>query len=258
MFTADNYIVANSVEEAYELNKARNSTVVGGMLWLKMSNKKFKNIIDLSKLELDKIEETEEEIQIGAMVSLRELETNEILKANFGEAFKESVRHIVGVQFRNCATIGGSVYGRFGFSDILTLLMSLDCYVKVYPTGIIPIEEYAKQKQENEILEKIIIKKHNYNVSYLTQRLTKTDFPILACSVAKIDDKYRVSIGARPMRAVLVENELSSNPTEEEIVKLQNHIEETVKFGSNMRASGEYRKLLAKILTKRAIENIGG
>lgn len=258
MFTADSYIVANSVEEAYELNKARNSTVVGGMLWLKMANKKFKNVIDLSKLELDKIEETEEEIKIGAMVSLRQLETSEVLKTHFGEAFKECVKHIVGVQFRNCATIGGSVYGRFGFSDVLTLLMSLDCYVKVYPTGIIPISEYAEKKQENEILESIIIKKHKYDISYLTQRLSKTDFPILACSVAKIDDTYKISIGARPMKAVLVDNSLSSNPTEDEIETLQNYIENNVKFGSNMRASADYRKLLAKILTKRAIENIGG
>ena len=38
---------------------------------------------------------------------------------------REAVRHIVGVQFRNCATVGGSVYGRFGFSDVLTLLLAL-------------------------------------------------------------------------------------------------------------------------------------
>ena len=35
-------------------------------------------------------------------------------------AVREAVRHIVGVQFRNCATVGGSIYGRFGFSDVLT------------------------------------------------------------------------------------------------------------------------------------------
>lgn len=258
MFTADNYIVAKSVEEAYELNKAKNSTVIGGMLWLKMANKKFKNIIDLRELNLDKIEETEDEIHIGSTVTLRQLETSEILKEHFDNAFKECLKHIVGVQFRNCATIGGSVYGRFGFSDVITLLMSLDCYVKVYPTKIIPISQYVQNKPENEIIEKIIIKKHNYKVSYQTQRHTKTDFPILALSVSKFDDKLLISIGGRPMKAVLVENHLEGDISDEQIKSIQDYIEKNIAFGSNMRASAEYRKVLAKVFVKRAIENIGG
>ena len=33
---------------------------------------------------------------------------------------------------RNLATVGGSIYSRFGFSDILTCLMALDTYVELY------------------------------------------------------------------------------------------------------------------------------
>ena len=47
----------------------------------------------------------------------------------------ESVRHIVGVQFRNLATVGGSVFGRFGFSDVLTLLLALEARVVLYRGG---------------------------------------------------------------------------------------------------------------------------
>lgn len=39
------------------------------------------------------------------MVTLRELETNEQLNHFTQGAIKESVRHIVGVQFRNLATL---------------------------------------------------------------------------------------------------------------------------------------------------------
>lgn len=46
---------------------------------------------------------------------------------------KESLRHIVGVQFRNLATVGGSLWGRFGFSDVLTLLLALDAQVELPP-----------------------------------------------------------------------------------------------------------------------------
>ena len=50
----------------------------------------------------------------------------------FNGAFKEALRHIVGVQFRNTATVGGSVFPRYGFSDVLTVFASVDTYVELY------------------------------------------------------------------------------------------------------------------------------
>ena len=95
------------------------------MLWLKMQNRTVQTVIDLSDLGLSGIEETEEEYRIGAMTSLRELELHKGLDAMTGGAVRESLRHIVGVQFRNLATVGGSIFGRFGFSDVLTMFLAL-------------------------------------------------------------------------------------------------------------------------------------
>ena len=47
-------------------------------------------------------------------------------------AVKEALRHIIGVQLRNTATVGGSVWGRFGFSDVITLLLAMDTLVVLY------------------------------------------------------------------------------------------------------------------------------
>ena len=44
------------------------------------------------------------------------------------EQSEKSLRHIVGVQFRNCATIGGSIWGRYGFSDVLTMFLAMDTW----------------------------------------------------------------------------------------------------------------------------------
>ena len=60
------------------------------------------------------------------MCTLRQLETNTDLNRYFDGLMREMVRHIVGVQFRNGATVGGSLYGRYGFSDVLTALLVLD------------------------------------------------------------------------------------------------------------------------------------
>ena len=46
--------------------------------------------------------------------------------------------HIVGVPFRNCATVGGSVFSRFGFSDLTCALLALDASVVLYRGGELP------------------------------------------------------------------------------------------------------------------------
>lgn len=247
MFRFKNYVRAESLEEAYELNQKRSNVVLGGMLWLKMENLNKQTAIDLSGLGLDKVEESEEEFRIGAMCTLRELEINPSLNQYFGSAFKESLKHIVGVQFRNSATIGGSVFGRYGFSDVLTLLMGLDSCVELYPNGRVSMEEFAGMPKDNQILTHIIIKKDNRKVHYSSERMTETDFPIITCAAAFHQDKWIVSLGARPGRAVLLQG------SKEELIK---QIAEEVVFGSNMRGSAGYRRHLAGVLFKRAVKSI--
>lgn len=74
MVTIQNYIRVKSLEEAYQLNQKKGSCIIGGMLWTKMQNRTILTAIDLCDLKLDQIEETENEIIIGSMVSLRQLE----------------------------------------------------------------------------------------------------------------------------------------------------------------------------------------
>ena len=157
-----------TIEEAYEYAKKPLSVVLGGMLWLKMQNRNVNFAIDLSDLHLDQIEEIDDEIHIGAMVTLRELETNEQLEHFTQGAIKESVHHIVGVQFRNLATIGGSIYGRFGFSDVLTLFMALDCG-ELYQLGV-----FLSKNLQYEIYKrysyKVIIKSANKHDLFITKK----------------------------------------------------------------------------------------
>ena len=127
MLTIREYKKAESLEEAYTLNQKKSNRVIGGMIWLKMETLNVGTAIDLSGLGLDTIEETETEFRIGAMASLRALELHEGLAAYTNGAMRESVRHIVGVQLRNLATVGGSLYSRFGFSDVLTMFLVLTC-----------------------------------------------------------------------------------------------------------------------------------
>ena len=109
VLTISDYVKARTLEEAYELNQARSSRIMGGMMWMRLSNAKVKTVIDLSDLGLDQIEETDNVIKIGAMCTLRQIEQCEALREMYGDGIAEAVRHIVGVQFRNQATVGGSI-----------------------------------------------------------------------------------------------------------------------------------------------------
>lgn len=260
MFTIKNYVVAETLEEAYELNQKKNNVILGGIGWLKMGERNIQTAIDLSNLGLDKIEEDENSFKIGCMCTLRQLETNESLNSLFNGIIKKSLVHIVGVQFRNCATIGGSLYSRFGFSDILTSLLSLDTYVELYKGGIIPLSVYKDMPYDNDILVRVIINKDKRKAAYLTQRNSATDIPTLAVAISSINGKWNLVIGARPQKATLVEysNNLSEIPTKEEVESLINYVMENIKFDSNIRASKEYRMLLAKTFIKRGISEITG
>lgn len=261
MFTIKNYVVAEDLAQAYELNQKKNNVILGGIAWLKMGERNIQTAIDLSKLGLDKIEEDEDSFKIGCMCTLRDMEVNESLNSYFDGAISKSLIHIVGVQFRNCATIGGSIYSRFGFSDILTCLLSIDTYVELYNGGIIPLSIFKDMPYDNDILVRIIIKKDNRKVSYLTHRMSATDIPTLAVAVSRLEDKWEIVLGARPQRAVLVnkcEEILSQNPTKEEIDSFVKHVMQEVKFGSNMRGSKEYRQILARVFINRGIEEVIG
>ena len=264
MMTIREYKRVESLEEAWELNQKKANRVIGGMIWLKMSRGNVGTAIDISGLGLDQIEETEDAFEIGAMVTLRQLEEHPGLAAYTDGAMRESVRHIVGVQLRNLATVGGSIYGRFGFSDVLTMLV-----------------EFAKQIGGRDILVKLIVHKDKAVYHYQSVRNTQTDFPVLTCAAAKrADGAYCFSIGARPGRAVLFEAsaetiqalieekqkaetkadadaDIRENQDKAQTGKkaacLAKWIRDQVQTSSNMRGSAEYRKHLTGVLIKRAV-----
>jgi len=261
MITIQNYIQAQSLQEAYELNQNKRNRILGGMLWLKTASYTVPTAIDLSLLGLDTIEETDEAIFIGAMVTLRQLEKHEGLHIYSQGAVAKAVRDIVGVQFRNMATVGGSIFGRFGFSDVMTIFLAMDTYVELYKGGIIPLEEFAKTKKDRDILVRIIVRKVPGAFTYQAMRNSQTDFPALTCAVSQLSGEYRAVIGARPALARVLHDSngiLSSGITEDSARAFAAYAAKTISTGSNIRGSATYRTHLIRVLTERALLELGG
>lgn len=261
LLTIDRYVKAQSLKEAYELCQKRNNVVLGGMLWLKMQDRKVGAAIDLCGLGLDQITEREDAFEIGAMVSLRELEKHPGLNELTGGAISNSVEHIVGVQFRNCATVGGSVFGRFGFSDVLTILMALGARVELYHAGVMPLADFCESHISRDILTKVIVPKGVTGAVYLSQRNSATDFPLLACAIVRREEEYQVAVGARPMVARSYTDErglLAGGITREIAQAFALELSQRVKLGGNALGSEESRRALCPVLVRRGLLKLEG
>lgn len=261
MITIQKYVRAQSLEEAWTLNQNKRNRIIGGMLWLRLGKGSVNTAIDLCDLGLASIEENAEVFSIGAMATLRELELHAGLNAYTQGAVRNAVKDIVGVQFRNMATVGGSIWGRFGFSDVLTVFLGLDTYAELYKGGMVPLETFASMKKDNDILVRLIVKKTPGRIVYTSMRNQRTDLPVIACGVSQVGGEYRASIGARPARAMVIRDEkglLSGGINADSAKAFAEFVAEQAPTEGNVRGSAAYRSHLIKVLTQRAVGELGG
>ena len=261
MITIQNYVRPTSIEEAWQLNQNKKNRILAGMLWTRLEKGSVGTAIDLCDLNLNTIEEDETQFTIGAMATLRDIEIHPGLNEYSNKSIYNAVKDIVGVQFRNMATVGGSIWGRFGFSDVLTVFLAMDTYVELYKGGLVSLSKFVTMKKDNDILVRLIVKKTKGKLTYCSMRNQRTDFPVIACAVSCIGDEWRVSVGARPGRAVLVRDEknlLGDGINEENAKRFASYVAEQVPTGSNLRGSDVYRTHLIKVLVESSLNELGG
>ncbi len=260
MFSIKELAQPKAIEEAYDiLTSKRNNAVLGGSAFLRLGSKRIGTAVDLSKLELDYIKEQYGYIEIGALATFREVETNPLLVSNFNGVLSKSVRNIIGVQFRNIVTVGASVFSKYGFSDLITALLALDAEVELYKAGRMPLAEFLNRSYEKDILTRVFIKKDQRRAAYQDLRNSISDYPILNVSVSRLNSKWIIAVGARPQRAAIARKaseELTANLNLENLEHYANIAAEELTFGTNARGTATYRKAMCKVLVKRAITEV--
>lgn len=248
--TIREYARPETAEEAWQLCQKRQNVVMAGNMWLRMQRRAVGTAIDLSGLRLDFVRERDGGFELGAMATLRELETHPGLEAAYAGAFARALSPIVGVQFRNTATVGGSVFARFGFSDVATLLLALDARVRLYKGGEMPLEAFQRAPFARDILLSVFVPGGAQGVGYHAMRRSATDFPVLAVAAAQTAGGLRVAVGARPARAQLL-CEAAQGMSDARRAELLRGMA----FGSNMRATADYRRVIADVLVRRAVRD---
>jgi len=260
MLTYTTLLQPAKLSEAYEAYSSRKGSVLfGGGCWLRLGRRPLPAIIDLSGLGLRYIREWDDEIIIGAMTTLRDIELSPVLQTFAGGILTEGVRAILGSQFRACATIGGSVAAKFGFSDILPILLTLNTDVDLYEAGRISLADYLACPRMRELVVNIIIAKEDIVVARRALRNSSGDFPYLTGAVSLTDKKiWKIAVGARPMVAKLA-TKTSAVLTEKGIAVKDTvalMAQEELNFQTNSHASKEYRRDMTTVMVRRMIEEV--
>ncbi|MEG2338137.1 MAG: FAD binding domain-containing protein [Clostridium sp.] len=247
-----NYLIPSSLEMAHE-GLINGGKIIAGGAFSHTSKANVDLLVDISKLNLKYINEGDDFIEIGAMTTLSEIQENKLLNSRFNNIFEKCFSKILGIQIRNVATIGGSICGRYGFSDVITTLLPLNPILKFYNYGEITLNEYLSLNIREDILEKIIIKGSG-KAAFSCIRNSQGSFSTLNCSIAIINNKVNIAVGSRPQVAKMVSVDYRDNIKEvqESILRSIREIE----LSSNKTATKAYRERVVNALVERCLKEV--
>jgi len=152
--------------------------------------------------ELNFIEETDEEIHIGAGITQADFCQSEILP----EYAREVVAQMATPAIRNAATIGGNIANAASVADILPLLYVMDAKIvlvsqrgsRIMPIQTFEVGKYKTARRSDELIQMVILPKFKVS-KYLYRKvgqrrasiLSKISFLALASETGT-----RIAIGA--------------------------------------------------------------
>ena len=251
------YYKASSLEDAFQkLKENPKNAIIAGGFWMKKTGLSYETLIDLSECGLDQIKEENGFIHVGAMVTLRQFETNPSIKKLFNGATAFAVSEVMGPAFRNSATIGGSVFGRYPFSDVIAALLPLDVKVVLYPEQEMSLEEFLNVRGKIDgILKEIVIKKEEGKGYFKKVKATALDFPMVNISIVKRNNKNYIVVGSRPMVAAFAKKAMEA-ADKGDYVEAGNLAAEELSYLDSMNISKEYRQDLVKVYVRRGLEEV--
>ena len=215
-------------------------------------------IIDLFDAGLDYIRETDAGLEVGAMVTYRRLETDPLVRAYADGVLAKAVERIVGVQMRNIVTVGGTVFGRYAFSNLTTALLALDADVVLHGAGRLPLSEFVSRKPDRgDILGAIVLPREGGRAAWQDLSRTRNDYAVLNVCVAGSDEP-RVVVGARPGVARLCPDASAAMAAggDDAPARAGEAAAAELDFGDDLRASADYRRQLCRVLVERAVKEV--
>ena len=220
-------------------------------------------LIDISRIPgLSYVRVDGDEVAIGAGTRHHELEQDEVAAAEV-PLLPYVASQVGDPQVRHRGTIGGTVAHSDPASDLPTALLALGGTVVVQgPSGRrdIPITEFwlgffETALAEDELIVEIRVPRTG-SAGWAYEKFTRraNDWPIVAA--AAVDGRVALAnMAGSVVRATATEEALARGASIEEAAALA---DQGTSPGADMHADQEYRRHLARLLTRRALEKAAG
>ena len=265
---AFSYERAGSVEEAIELlGRDEDAKVLAGghslLPAMKLRISRPTVLVDIGRLDdLRYVREDGDRIAIGALTRHAALLRDPILATRCG-LVPRTVELIGDPQVRHRGTIGGSVAHADPASDLGAVVLALDAeLVARGPDGerTIPATEFFTGPFTNalaphELLTEIRVPAIERGV-YLKYQRSSRDWATVGVAAADVGGRVHVgltSMGATPLRASAVEEALAGGASAAEAAE---RAAEGTEPPADVSASSEYRAHLARVLVRRALQQL--
>jgi carbon-monoxide dehydrogenase medium subunit len=258
------YARASSVEEAVKLlNKYGDDAKVlaGGHSLIPLMRLRLaqpKALIDINDIKgLDQIKESGGKLHIGALARHVTIQDSHVVKDNL-PILAEVAGEVGDNQVRNMGTIGGVVAHADSAGDYPTIALMLDAEIVTNRRTIAAkdffTDIFTTPLAADEIVTEIVFPVAKGPHKYIKFRRRLFDWAIVGAAAQKMNGGWRIgltNVGSTPVRAVAVEEALHKGAKPEDAAQ---HASDGLNPSGDLRASPEYKKHLARVLTKRAIE----
>ena len=266
------YEVADSVDHAIELlGSGKDAKLLAGghsllpLMRLRLARPEL--LIDIGRIsDLSYVKEDGDAIAIGALTRYHDLEVDGLLGREC-PILARTAGMVGDPQVRHRGTIGGSVAHCDPASDAPTVLLALDAELVVRGPGgerRLPVAEsfggfLQTALDPQEVLTEIRVPKTaSAGWSYQKFNRRSQDWPTVGVAAVRENGSARVALtnmGPVAVRASGVEEALSSGA---DAAAAAERAAEGTSPPSDHNASGEFREHLARVLTRRALEEALG
>jgi carbon-monoxide dehydrogenase medium subunit len=229
------------------------------------------NVVYLGKLGLDSVTENDKEVRIGALATFTDIANSAVVKKSV-PALLEAIQEIAGVTVRNTATLGGNIMNASPAADSVPVLVALDAkFVLKGPGGektVAAADFFTGPGKTaagaSEVLTEIVIPKQAGKAAFkkLGRRKAETLSVVNAAAYVEADGgavkTVRVAVGSvapTVVRCKAVEQALAGKAATAETVKAASEaVLSEISPIDDIRATAWYRKKVAPVLVRRAIE----
>ncbi|OYN95807.1 carbon monoxide dehydrogenase [Enemella evansiae] len=229
-------------------------------------------VVDIGHIdELRGIRDDGDAIVIGALTTHHEVIADPLVKEHALVLHKAAVE-VADAQIRHRGTLGGALAHADPAGDLGAPILALDAELVITGAGgerRVPAAEFFTDLFEtavgdDELLTAIRIPKHTgWGAAYLKFVRIAHQWPIVAVAATVSPDRTQAAVGltnmgSTPLRANAVEEALGGELTAESVRRAADQAADGTNPPSDLNGDSDYRRHLAKVLTRRALLEAAG